>query len=67
MILSKEISNKIMGVRFSQGNECMLIDRFVISFIICEQKIVQNNGESNLILLVKVKYTGCSGICCGQG
>ena len=28
MILSRELSNNPMGVGFSQGNECMLVDRF---------------------------------------
>ena len=63
MILSRELSNNPMGVGFSQGNECMLVDRFAISLIIGEQKIVQNKCKINLISLVKVKYISLSGLC----
>ena len=51
MILSRKLSNNPMGVGFSQGNKCMLVDRFAISLIIGEQKIVQNKFKSNLLLL----------------
>ena len=61
MILSRELSNNPMGVGFSQGNECMLVDCFAISLIIGEQKIVQNKCKINLISLVKVKYISLSG------
>ena len=63
MILSRELSNNPMAVGFSQGNECMLVDRFAISLIIGEQKIVQNKCKINLISLVKVKYISLSGLC----